>query len=81
MTTNPRPSLRDAVNAKCRECIYDPFAAGAWREQVATCASSHCALHGIRPVPRDCIRNGEMDLAKIAAVRAKLDGRGQGSRS
>ena len=75
MTPNPRPSLRDTVNAKCRECIYDNLSAGAWREQVAACTSACCPLFDVRPVPRECIRNGQMNPAKIAAVRAKLDAR------
>ena len=44
-------SLRNAINAKCRECIYDPAAPGTWREQVAQCSVIRCALWPIRPVP------------------------------
>lgn len=47
-----RRSLRDAVNAMCKSCIYDPGSGnGAWREQVQACASSNCPLHTVRPVP------------------------------
>lgn len=46
-----RPSLRQAINAKCRECIYDPVAAGTWRAQVAECTSSTCPLFEVRPRP------------------------------
>lgn len=69
----PRLSLRQAVNAHCRACIYDPLAAGAWREQVAACTSSPCALFDVRPVPRDCTVGGCIDPVAVAAVRAKLD--------
>ena len=72
MTTSRIP-LRSAVNAKCRECIYDPLARGTWREQVAACESGNCALHGVRPVPRDCMAGGRICPAKVAAIRAKLD--------
>ncbi len=44
------PSLRAAVNEKCRECIYDPIAAGAWRAQVEACPSRACPLWEVRPV-------------------------------
>jgi len=44
-------SLRAAINAKCRECIYDPAAPGTWREQVAQCSVIRCALWPIRPAP------------------------------
>jgi hypothetical protein len=67
-----RPSLREAVNIKCKACIYDPQAKGAWREQVADCASSNCALHCVRPVPRHCMLDGQIDGAAVAAVRGKL---------
>jgi hypothetical protein len=47
-----RPSLRAAIDAKCKSCIYDPRSGrGAWREQVAGCSSSSCPLHPVRPLP------------------------------
>lgn len=46
-------SLRDAINAKCRECIYDPLSGmGTWREQVDACTSRTCPLYLVRPLPR-----------------------------
>ena len=44
-------SLRNAVNAKCRECIHDPAAPGTWREQVAQCSVIRCGLWSVRPAP------------------------------
>lgn len=44
--------MRRAIDAKCRECIHDPFARGTWREQVEGCSSSNCALHPFRPRSR-----------------------------
>jgi hypothetical protein len=35
--SNNKPlTLRQAINAKCKECIYDPYpgGCGTWREQV-----------------------------------------------
>jgi hypothetical protein len=47
-----RASLRDAINAMCRSCIYDPGSGnGGWREQVMACSSSNCPLHAVRPLP------------------------------
>ena len=47
-----RLSLRQAVDAKCKDCIYDPGSGnGGWREQVAGCSSSNCPLHCVRPLP------------------------------
>lgn len=48
-----KPSLRDAINAKCRECIYDPLSGmGTWREQVGVCTSRACPLYPVRPLPK-----------------------------
>lgn len=47
------PSLRGAIDAKCRECIYDQKSGlGSWREQVAACTSTTCPLFGVRPRSR-----------------------------
>jgi hypothetical protein len=43
-------SLRAAINAMCKSCIYDPGSGnGGWREQVSACSSSNCPLHLVRP--------------------------------
>ena len=43
-------SLREAINAKCKDCIYDPLSGqGAWREQVAACTATDCPLYHVRP--------------------------------
>lgn len=45
-----RPSLRGAIDAKCRECTYDPKSgAGTWRQQVTACTSRTCPLYPVRP--------------------------------
>ncbi len=47
-----RHSLRDAIDAKCRECVYDPLPGnGTWREQVARCGGVNCPLYPMRPQP------------------------------
>ena len=47
-----RKSLRAAIDAKCKECIYDPYGgAGTWRQQVAHCTSPRCPLFDVRPMP------------------------------
>jgi hypothetical protein len=51
MTQNPRHSLRDAINAKCKECIYDPIGGGGtWRQQVEACTARTCPLYPVRPL-------------------------------
>jgi hypothetical protein len=44
-------SLRKAIDAKCRECIYDPIGGGGtWRQQVHACTSYRCPLYPVRPL-------------------------------
>lgn len=42
-------SLRKAVNAKCKDCIYDRLAGGTWRAQVEACTCDTCPLYPVRP--------------------------------
>ena len=44
-------SLRKAIDAKCRECIYDESSGGGnWRQQVTACTARTCPLFSVRPV-------------------------------
>lgn len=43
-------SLRAAIDAKCKDCIYDPKSGlGTWRQQVEGCAIRTCSLWPVRP--------------------------------
>lgn len=44
-----RASLREAVDAMCKACIYDPVCQGTWRKQVEECTSPDCPLYPVRP--------------------------------
>ena len=67
-----RPSLRAAVNAMCKGCIYDPGSGkGAWREQVQGCSSSNCPLHAVRPMPVKATNPaGNASIVLLATVTA-----------
>ena len=67
------PGLRQAIDAHCRACIFDPATPGTWREQVADCASANCRLFDVRPVPRQCVKRGVIQREAVAAVRGKLE--------
>jgi len=43
-------SLRRAINAHCRACIYDPLDHGTCAQQIACCTAFSCELHPKRPV-------------------------------
>ena len=55
---------QQAINEKCRECIYDEFADGTWRMQVEACELTACALYPYRPVSRS-IASCEADSAAV----------------
>ena len=44
-------SLRNAINTKCKECIYDPHERRSWRQEVEKCTSTSCFLYEYRPLP------------------------------
>ena len=47
---NTPVSRKSAVNAKCKECIYDPVGGkGTWRQQVSACTARRCPLWPLRP--------------------------------
>ena len=55
-----RLSLRAAINAMCKSCLYDPGNGnGAWRAQIEACSSSNCALHPVRPLPVKAKKSNE----------------------
>jgi hypothetical protein len=43
---------QQAINAKCRNCIFDDLANGTWRMQTEACELTGCALHPYRPKSR-----------------------------
>jgi len=74
-----RPSLRAAIDAMCRTCIYDPGSgSGGWREQVRACSSGNCPLHPVRPLPVRATKTGRkapqanLVTVSVAAVASAL---------
>ena len=69
-------SLRKAINAKCRQCTYDPLDVGTAAQQIAACICSECPLHSVRP-----ITTKQLPAALLEAYRVdplKLDDRARG---
>lgn len=45
--------MRAAINAKCKDCIYDPLSGqGNWRQQVTACTATDCSLWPLRPISK-----------------------------
>ena len=41
--------MRKAIDAKCKDCIYDPLSGlGTWKQQVQGCTSKECGLWPVR---------------------------------
>lgn len=77
MTREPRPSMRAAINAKCKDCIYDPKSGlGTWREQVELCGSTGCPLYPVRPLPqRKAPKTPQEEASTASASLAATHGR------
>ena len=63
-------SLRQAINAKCKECIHDPSQKGTWRQQAEACTAPNCPLFPVRPLP---IAKNSPKLAKKSDELAQND--------
>ena len=50
MNTLSRSKRQRAIDAKCKDCNYDPYSKGSWRYQIETCESNDCPLHPFRPL-------------------------------
>lgn len=50
-TAHPaKVSRKTAIDAFCKQCIYDPSARGNWRQQVEACEATNCPLYAYRPL-------------------------------
>jgi len=68
-----------AIDANCKDCIYDPLAAGTWRQQVALCSVCTCPLRPYRPMPTGTIPDSvyayySVSTAERRAIEAEIKG-------
>ena len=52
MITDIRKSKRKAIDAKCKDCMYDHLDGGTWRQQIDGCWDIDCSLWWHRPTSR-----------------------------
>ena len=59
-------SLRDAINAKCADCIYDPLdnGAGGKLQQIEACGGVNRSLYPVRPKPRKLSEKNSKPVSK-----------------
>ncbi len=60
---------QQAIEAKCKDCIYDELDHGTWRQQVERCELMECSLWEYRPKSRSKMP----DMARSAAVQAHYE--------
>jgi len=48
-------SLKKCVELKCKDCTYDQYVPGSWRQQVEECRVKSCALWEVRPVTMETV--------------------------
>jgi hypothetical protein len=49
MAAKKSRSLRKAIDAHCRSCVYDHVEPGSWLAQVTLCPCTACELYEVRP--------------------------------
>lgn len=67
-----RPTRQQAISAMCRSCVYDPAAAGNWKQQVTLCAVADCPLFDYRPLSRTPIPEKLLDEYAVPAAERGL---------
>ena len=60
---------QQAIEAKCKDCIYDELDHGTWRQQVERWELIECSLWEYRPKSRSKMP----DMARSAAVQAHYE--------
>ena len=69
---NKRQSFREAINRKCRDCIYDDQAPGTWRQQVTLCAAKSCSLYELRPKTKKSIPESVLSFYGIKSMHFQV---------
>jgi len=56
-----RSPRQQAIDAKCKDCGYDPYDKGTWRYQIEICPCTDCPLYEFRPVTMKNYEKGDVD--------------------
>ena len=60
---------QQAINEKCKDCIYDETSGGTWRKQISDCLATDCTLHAYRPLDR--ARQAEKKAENLSKMTPK----------
>ena len=58
--------FRAKIDSNCKSCIYDPYAAGTWRQQTTLCPVAGCSFHDVRPVTKSGIPESVLSYYKVS---------------
>ena len=75
-------SRKQAIEAFCKHCIYDPTWDGTWRQQTEACEVDDCPLYEFRPMSRTNTSDVVAGVSKNATPRgaiAEVVGIGRGN--
>lgn len=58
--------FRKAIDKNCKNCIYDPGAAGTWHQQVTLCSARECPFYDLRPITKSKIPRTVLSYHQIS---------------
>jgi len=67
------PSLRKAIDEKCKDCTYDKSAPGNWRAQVTLCSCKNCHLWEVRPKTTSAISEAVLSYYGVKPGEFEVD--------
>lgn len=68
-----KKSLRSAIDAKCKECIYDSVCPGTWRQQVMLCSVEQCPIWPHRPKTQSSIPLSVLNYYGAESPHSEID--------
>ena len=72
--TGKKRSRKQAIEAFCKHCIYDPTWDGTWRQQTEACETDDCELYAFRPMSRTNTSNVVTGVSKNATPMGAIEG-------
>ena len=67
-------SRKQAIEAFCKACIYDPTWDGTWRQQTEACETNDCPLYDFRPTSRTNTSDVVVGVSKNGTPARAIEG-------
>ena len=72
--TGKKRSRKQAIEAFCKHCIYDPTWDGTWRQQTEACETNDCPLYDFRPTSRTNTSDVVVGVSKNGTPARAIEG-------